>query len=235
MRSTPRTISRRGQHLMRMDCHRVRISDKPLTRPTLPPVIAKLRCSPLMWLNTAMWPILCAPPWCSWKRSITEPTAAGAGNTHAAQAVIRTPRARSIYGAESQEDRGEGFVLQILRIVRKAVPPILGTKGPQLCVAEDQEKYTANEKTGRPSEAGPGPILAQPAFPDQEKTSKHHEEPSQMMIKLAFLFILEGGPLFGATRPMVGHTHVHIHAFVFAIGWRCRVHLRCGLCSAQCE
>src|SRR5215471_16324369 len=223
MRSTPRTISRRGQHLTRMDCHRVRTSDKPLTRPTLPPVIAKLRCSPLMWLITAMWSILCDAA-----MVFVEKEHYGANSGKCRKYPRRPGRSQNstsalnLYGTESQEDRGEGFVLQILRIVRKAVPPILGTKGPQLCVAEDQEKYTANEKTGRPSEAGPGPVLAQPALPDQEKTSKHHEESSQMMIKLAFLFILEGGPLFGATRPMVGHTHVHIHAFVFAIGWRCR-------------
>ena len=50
------------------------------------------------------------------------------------------PGALNLEDAESKENYGKRLVLQIFGIVRQTVPPALGTEGPQLCVAEDEQE-----------------------------------------------------------------------------------------------
>src|ERR1051325_5706943 len=141
--------------------------------------------------------------------------------------------------AKSQQDRGKGLVLQIFRVVAEAVPPALGSKGPELRVAEHEQEQAGKNKAGRPGKTDLRPALAQCTLPKKEKTRKDDQKTSQVVIELAFLFVLGGCLLSGATLGLVGHghvyVHIHIHAFVSALGWTCSVRLRCPLCNGQCE
>ena len=86
-------------------------------------------------------------------------------------------------------------MLQIFPIVREAIPPTLGTEGPQLCVAEDEEEYTANQKTDRPCKARPSSVLAKGGFGKKEQTSKDYQKPGQMVVLLTLLFVPDGNGL----------------------------------------
>src|SRR5258708_356449 len=100
----------------------------------------------------------------------------------------------------------------------EAIPPTLGAEGPEFCVAEHHEEEAANQKAGRPCEAGQGPALAQLTFPKKEKTGKDYKESSQMMVKFTlFLVSGEDGLLHRALRLTV-HRNGNIHALVPGVG-----------------
>lgn len=52
----------------------------------------------------------------------------------------QAPGALNLEDAESKQNYGKRLVLQIFWIVGETVPPALGTEGPQLCVAEDEQE-----------------------------------------------------------------------------------------------
>src|SRR5712691_658920 len=58
--------------------------------------------------------------------------------------------------AESQENYGKRLVLHILGIVSETVPPALRAEGPQLRVAEDEQKQPGKQKASRPGKAKEG-------------------------------------------------------------------------------
>src|SRR5260370_8582665 len=116
----------------------------------------------------------------------------------------------------------------------EAIPPTLGAEGPEFCVAEHHEEEAANQKAGRPCEAGQRPALAQLTFPKKEKTGKDYKESSQMMIKLTLFLVLgEDGLLHRATLRLVVHRNEHIHALVPGVGYVCERGMGRALTGAQ--
>jgi len=109
-------------------------------------------------------------------------------------------------------------MLQVFEIVREAIPPTLGAEGPEFRVAEDQEEEAANQKAGRPCEAGRGPALTQRTFPKKEKTGKDYEESSQMMVKFTLFLVLDKDGLLHRALPLTVHRYGHIHALVPGVG-----------------
>ena len=109
-------------------------------------------------------------------------------------------------------------MLQIFQIVGEAIPPTLGTEGPEFRVAEHEEEQAANQKADRPSKARRGPALAQRSFPEKEKTGKDYKEPSQMMVKFTLFLVLdEDGLLHRVTLRLVVHWSGHVHAVVSGV------------------
>jgi len=101
---------------------------------------------------------------------------------------------------------------------------------------------TSRNKPARRKQAGQaksdtGPARAQRALSKKEKTRKGDQKTSQVMIELAFLFVLEGGLLCETILDLVGHGHIHIHidALVSVAGCSSRGHLGCGLSLGQHE
>src|SRR5712664_4693706 len=81
--------------------------------------------------------------------------------------------------AQSKENHGERLVLQILVIAGEAVPPTLGTEGPQLRVTEDEQEKPGKQKTRRPREAQERRAFGQRAFREDEDGGENEEESSQ--------------------------------------------------------
>src|SRR5260370_16712525 len=63
------------------------------------------------------------------------------------------PGALNLEDAESKQNYGKCLVLQIFGIVGETVPPTLGTEGPPLGVAEDEQERPGKWKTREPREA----------------------------------------------------------------------------------
>ena len=127
-------------------------------------------------------------------------------------------------------------MLQVFQIVGEAIPPTLGTEGPEFRVAEHEEEQAANQKADRPCKARRGPALAQRSFPEKEKTGKDYKEPSQMMVKFTlFLVLVEDGRLRHSTLRLVVHESRHVHALVSGVERICGRGMGWGLRNAQGE
>src|SRR5258708_39203804 len=108
-------------------------------------------------------------------------------------------------------------MLQIFEIVREAIPPTLRAEGPEFRVAEQQEEQAANQKTGRPCEAGQGPAMAKLAFTKKENAGENYKESSQMMVKFTLFFVLGEDSLLHLAFCLALHRHRHIHALVVGV------------------
>src|SRR5260370_9746691 len=98
----------------------------------------------------------------------------------------------------------------------EAVATALRAKGPQLRVAEDEQKQTGKQKTSRPGKAKEGPAAGERALRKDENAGKDDEESRQMMVE--FTFFLVGQELAlerGVHLRMI--VHGHGHAFVAGV------------------
>src|SRR5260370_6104402 len=73
----------------------------------------------------------------------------------------------------------------------EAVPPALRAKGPQLRVAEDEQKQTGKQKTSRPGKAKEGPAAGERALRQDEKAGQDDEESRQMIVEFTFFFVVQ--------------------------------------------
>src|SRR5260370_3170029 len=83
-----------------------------------------------------------------------------------------TAGALNLDDSESEENHGKGRVLHVFEIVGETVPPALRTKGPQLRVAEDEQKQPRKQKTSGPRKAKKGPAAGQQPLPAKKKDTQ---------------------------------------------------------------
>src|SRR5260370_979126 len=126
-------------------------------------------------------------------------------------------------------------MLQVFEIVREAIPPTVRAEGPEFRIAEHQEEQAANQKTGRPCEAGRGPALAKLAFPKKENASENYKESSQMMVKFTLFFVLGEDSLLRRAFCLALHRHRHIRALVAGVNRIYRGAMGRGRWNAQGE